>query len=100
MDHQYQRGARICAILLQDLMKRGVCWCGMEMFLPSSPVFFQLHTVNLEGTFSLYVHLSTFLSCILQWQYSNLQSSHGVVFSVLLDLEETFNQIHITFSCS
>jgi ATP/ADP translocase len=25
------REQRICTILLQDLMKRGVCWCGVEM---------------------------------------------------------------------
>jgi hypothetical protein len=32
MDHQYQRAAGF-AILLQELMKRGVCWYGVEMLL-------------------------------------------------------------------
>jgi len=27
--------SRICTILLQDLMKRGVCQCGVEMLLAS-----------------------------------------------------------------
>ncbi len=33
MDHPYQRAARICAILLQDLMKKGLCRCEVEMIL-------------------------------------------------------------------
>jgi hypothetical protein len=28
--------SRICTILLQDLMKRDVCWCGVEMLLQLS----------------------------------------------------------------
>jgi hypothetical protein len=33
MDHPYERAARICSILLQDLIKTRVCCCEVEMLL-------------------------------------------------------------------
>jgi hypothetical protein len=45
-----QERRRIYAILLQDLMKRGVCWCGVGDALT---LMFKDFKIEHQGTFAL-----------------------------------------------
>jgi hypothetical protein len=78
MDHQYRRpeSSRICAILLQDLMKRGICWCGggdaLRCVMPGEMLLF-LYVLTFSSKESIspfysYMfpcyHLKRFIKCV------------------------------------
>jgi hypothetical protein len=71
----------ICTILLQYLMKRGVCWCGAEMLLL---IRFSSHIllVFLPSCFRVVVRCFWILDLVLQWWCSKLVSAMLCIFSL------------------